>query len=250
MTIEIAQLCFSYGRGGSGLALTEISATALPGRITAVVGPNAAGKSTLLRCIIGSLSPTKGSVLIDGIPVHRMKTRRLAHTVAYVPQRPTVSAAFTVRQVVELGRHALPPSNKRIDDALRATDLLHEVDRLYAQLSVGQQQRASLARALAQLESPPHGSHLVLDEPTSALDLQHISQCMRLLRNIADAGSAIIWAVHDLRLAVAHADDCWLMDAGRLVAAGPVDRVLTQENIARVFRVNNEEANFWASKGG
>ena len=93
MTIAIEQLGHVYGRHR---ALEGVVVEAAPGRITAVIGPNAAGKSTLLRCIIGALRPSEGRALIDGVPAHRLTARRLARRVAYVPQRPQVAASFMV----------------------------------------------------------------------------------------------------------------------------------------------------------
>ena len=111
-----------------------------------------------------------------------------------MPQRSTVSAAFTVREVVELGRFALPPSRRRVDQALADLDLQEGADRPYPALSVGQQQRVTLARAVAQLASD---GHLVLDEPTSAMDLRHVRDTMKLLRRLADGGATVLVALHD-----------------------------------------------------
>ncbi len=160
MSLLIDQLSFSYGRVE---ALQGVTVEANSGKLTAILGPNASGKSTLLKCVIGSLKPLKGAVLIDGKPAHAMKARDLARRVAYVPQRSTVSAAFTVREVVELGRYRLPRRSSRVDDAIKRLELVEIAGREYSALSVGQQQRVMLARALAQIE--PDGL-LILDDPT------------------------------------------------------------------------------------
>jgi iron complex transport system ATP-binding protein len=240
VTLAVEQISHAYRRVG---ALTEISAQATAGRITAVIGPNAAGKSTLLRCIIGGLRPTQGCVLIDGEPAHRLKTMQLARRVAYVPQRSVVSASFTVREVVELGRYALPPSRRRVDEALAQLDLVEIADRPYPALSVGQQQRAALARAVAQLAGD---GHLILDEPTSAMDLRHVREAMLLLRRLADGGATVLVAVHDLMLAASAADECWLLDRGRLAASGPARDVMNLERLHEVFGVGFE----WVSRPG
>jgi iron complex transport system ATP-binding protein len=99
------------------VVLRGVSIEARPGRITAVLGPNASGKSSLLRTVIGALRPRAGKVLIDDVTAHRLRGRMLAERVAYVPQRSLVSAAFTTRQVVELGRYALPMRPGIIDEA-------------------------------------------------------------------------------------------------------------------------------------
>lgn len=234
MAIVIEHLDYSYGRLG---VLRNVSACARPCRITAVIGPNAAGKSTLLRCIIGAIKPQAGRVLVDGVTVHSQPPRRLAQRIAYVPQRPVVSAAFSVRQVVELGRYALAANPARVDQAISRLDLVEVADRPYRALSVGQQQRVSLARACAQLA--PDG-YLVLDEPTSAMDLRHVSDCMRLLRDLAGFGATVLMAVHDLSLAAAIADEIWLLDDGRMVASGEVDEVMNVDSLSEVFGVGFE----------
>ncbi len=231
MTIAINNLSFAYRRIS---ALANVTVRADPGRIVAVLGPNAAGKSTLLRCIIGALKPTNGAVLLDGNPVHHLTAHALAQRIAYVPQRSTVSATFTVRQVVELGRYALPSDPRRVTEAIARLDLLDVGQRLYRTLSVGQQQRVTLARAMAQLSA---SGVLVLDEPTSAMDLAHINQSHWLLREIANAGTTVIMAVHDLPLAAAVANESWLLQDGRLVAAGPTCDVLEAQRLRQVFGV-------------
>jgi iron complex transport system ATP-binding protein len=231
MTIVVENVSFAYGRL---VALHDVTARTAAGKITALIGPNASGKSTLLRCVIGVLQPQSGSITIEGKAVRDLSARSLAQFIAYVPQRSIVSAAFTVRQVVELGRYALPPNPRKVDEAIQRLDLADIADRPYPKLSVGQQQRVTLARAIAQLE--PNG-HLILDEPTSAMDLRHISSSMNLLREIARNGANVIVAMHDLSLAASIADDVWLMENSRVIADGPSQSVLDVDRLRRVFGV-------------
>lgn len=231
MTLAIDHLSFAYGRL---IALRDVTVGADAGSIIAVLGPNASGKSTLLRCIIGALRPQSGQVLLDGRPTHRLRPNALAERIAYVPQRSIVSAAFTVRQVVELGRFALPPDAQRVSDSLTALDLADVADRPYRELSVGQQQRVTLARALAQLS--PRGL-LVLDEPTSAMDLAHAGQAFRLLADAARAGTTVVMAMHDLSMAAIVAQHSWLLNGGRLVASGATCEVLEPRRLQQVFGV-------------
>lgn len=240
MQIDIQQLSFAFD---TTPVLDRITVTPSAGAITAVLGPNAAGKSTLLRCLIGGHRPTSGAVTLDGHDAHRLSPYQIARRIAYVPQRSSVSAAFTVRQVVELGRYVLPPSQKRIEGAIERCELVDVADRPYHTLSVGQQQRVTLARALAQHEP---GGALILDEPMSAMDLRHVEHTVRLLQETARRGAAVLIALHDLGLAATIADDAWVLDAGRLVASGGVCDVLTVERLESVFHVpfawvNDEE---------
>ncbi len=236
MSIAVMDVIHRY-KGAGIPAIKGVNAVATPGRITAVIGPNAAGKSTLLRCVIGALVPTSGTVLVDGEPSHRMTTRSLAGRLAYVPQRPQVAAAFTVREVIELGRYALPANRQRVDDTLHRLELDSIADQPFPSLSVGQQQRVTLGRAVAQLG--PKG-HLVLDEPTSAMDLRHAARSTTLLRELADKDVTVVIAMHDLKLAANVSDDCWLLDAGRLVAAGPTAEVMQIDRLQAVFGVRFE----------
>ena len=229
--LTIEHLSYSYGRL---MALSDVTVRADSGCVIAALGPNAAGKSTLLRCIIGALRPSAGGVSLGGRPAHRMKPRAIAQRLAYVPQRSVVSAAFTVRQVVELGRYALSADPRRVDAAIERLDLADVAERPYRALSVGQQQRVTLARVLAQISSD---GVLVLDEPTSAMDLQHAAQTFRLLRELARGGATIIAAMHDLPAAAAIADEAWLLDRGRLVAGGVTCDVLAVERLRKVFGV-------------
>ncbi|MFQ6022320.1 MAG: ABC transporter ATP-binding protein [Acidiferrobacterales bacterium] len=231
MSITIKNLTFSYGRHE---ALKDISMQARPGRITALLGPNAAGKSTLLRCVIGTLKPTAGSALIDGMPSHRLRARQLAARLAYVPQRSIVSAAFSVREVIELGRYALTPDPQKVDDAIARLDLQDIANRPYPELSVGQQQRVVLARAFAQLSA---SGHLILDEPMAAMDLRHVRDAMSLLRELANNDVTVLIAMHDVGLAVSVANDVWLLDRGRMVTHGEIGEVLTTDLLATVFGV-------------
>jgi len=242
MSIVLRNLSFAYGRLP---VLGGIDAEARPGRITALLGPNAVGKSTLLRCMIGTLRSQEGEVLLDGKPAHRLRARDLAARIAYVPQRSVVSAAFTVREVVRLGRYALTRNEQRIESAIAALELDGVADRPYPALSVGQQQRVALARAVAQL---PEGGLLILDEPTSAMDLRHARNCLLLLRRLADQGSTVLIALHDLPAAAAIADDAWLLAVGppgRLAAAGPVEQVMRVDRLEEVFGVAFE----WVKRG-
>ncbi len=232
MSISVENLYFAYG---SRSVLTGITAKAAPGRLTAVLGRNAVGKSTLLRCITGALKPASGLVRIDGMPAHRIPPRNLAVRLAYVAQRPVVSAAFTVRQVIELGRYALPPAPGKVDEVLSQLALEGLSERSFPELSVGQQQRVMLARAVAQLS--PDGC-LILDEPMSAMDLRHVRDVLRLLRELAWSGATILIVLHDVGLAASVADDVWLLQNGGLAAAGAMADVLTLPQLQAVFDIS------------
>ena len=234
MTIKIENLSHSFDKID---ALRDITTNVKPKSITVLIGPNAAGKSTLLRCIIGAIRPRNGKVLIDNKPTHKLSARALAKCAAYVPQRPVVSAAFSVREVVELGRYVLPTNIGKVNEALEQLDLTKLEDRAFQTLSVGQQQRVALARAFAQLSA---NGHLILDEPMSAMDLNYVYKCVDLLRAKADAGATVILALHDLSLSASIADNVFLLDKGKLSLAGDVNEVMQPKHLTKVFGIELE----------
>lgn len=250
MTLSLEQVDFAYTPRGRPV-IESLSATAQSGRITAVIGPNAAGKSTLLRLMAGLLAPDRGRVRLNGTDAHAMDPKTRAQRLAYVPQRPRVDAPFTAAEVVRLGRYAGPRREDAIDRALAQCDLASDRDRVFTTLSVGEQQRAALARALAQVDGRDDAV-LLLDEPTSALDPRHVQRTAEILRRSAHQGRTVVAALHDLVLARRLCDDLWVLASGRLTAAGPVEQVFEPALLERVYgvRFSRAEGVLLPSPGG
>jgi len=227
--------------------IRSVTAELAPGRVCALIGPNAAGKSTLLKLMLGQLDPWEGVIELAGRPVSSLTPGQRAGLVSYVPQKGVVSFAFTVGQVVAMGRYALGDAEEAVDRALAVCDLTDLRDRVFAELSGGQQQRVLLARAVAQ--SAGAGRVMLLDEPASGMDLWHVHQTMRLLGALAKGdgggpderggpgGPGVLVVLHDVNLAARYADDVWLMDAGGLAAAGPWREVMQPKLLESVYRV-------------
>ncbi|MCC6679508.1 MAG: ATP-binding cassette domain-containing protein [Phycisphaeraceae bacterium] len=216
-----------------------MSAELTPGRVTAVIGPNAAGKTTLVKLLLGELRPQSGQVLLNGHDVAAMSEPARARRIAYIPQRGGVQFAFTVRQVVAMGRFVFG-DQRGVVEAIERCDLIDVADQPFAQLSGGQQQRVLAARAMAQLRGTadgPSARGLLADEPTSGMDLRHQLRMMKLLREMAGEGVAVLVVLHDLNLAARYADDVWLMHEGRLVSAGPWSAVLEPRLLEPVYGV-------------
>jgi len=228
---------FAYERGRP--VVSDVSAVIEAGRLHAVIGPNAAGKSTLLRLILGQMAPDTGRITLGDRSVHRLRSRRRAAWMSYVPQRSAISFAFTVEQIVRMSRYALPSDSQAVDDALQLCDLNELMGRPVTNLSVGQQQRVLLARAIAQ--SRGQGRIMLLDEPTSAMDLYHVHHLMSVIRRLADEGLAVVVVVHDLNLASRYADVVWLMDRGTLAAAGDWPDVLRSAVLSPVYGLELDE---------
>jgi len=237
VTLRADRLHFGYRRGEP--VVRDVSLTLEPGRIAAIVGPNGAGKSTLLRLLAGVAAPWSGDVALAGEPIRRMSGRRRARRIAYIEQRATVAGAFTARRVVEFGRYGQGGGAGPIDRALARTETADLADALFNELSAGQQQRISLARALAQLDGADHEPRVLLaDEPVAAMDPRHVALAMALLRELAAAGSAVGVVLHDLTAARRWTDDAILLDAsGRVAAAGPSAETLVPERLEPVFDV-------------
>ncbi|MFI4898603.1 MAG: ATP-binding cassette domain-containing protein [Phycisphaerales bacterium JB059] len=240
MPLIAQDLTFAYRRPRS--VLRGVSLEVLPGQVTSVVGPNGSGKSTLARLLIGRLSPNAGRVLLDGRPVHRVPSRARARRIAFVPQRAALAFAYSVEQVVRFGLIAQgrPPRDALVRRAMERADIAHRAREPFAQLSAGQQQRVTLARAMAQLSgNAPAGERaLIADEPTASMDPRHALTCMELLRDLAADGVGVVLVIHDLSLALRISDRVLLLDAsGRPAAAGPASEVLTPAVLRPVFGV-------------
>jgi iron complex transport system ATP-binding protein len=220
-----------------------LSCTFTPGRVTAIVGPNGAGKTTLLRLLLGLVSPDHGSARLDDQPVDRLAPAQRARRMAYIPQRSSVAFAYSVRQIVAMGKYAVGSSDSRsVEHALERTRMSDLADRPVHTLSAGQVQRVALARALAQLgtasDTPDHGRYLLADEPTGAMDPWHTLHTLGLLRDLALGGLGIVIVLHDLSMAARYADDVLLLDAtGASPGLGPSRDVLSPESLAAVFGV-------------
>ena len=231
LAIRLDDVHFSYQSDWP--VITGCDAVLDPGRLCALVGPNAAGKSTLLRLILGQLKPQRGLVTVHGRPVSDLSSKQRARWVSYVPQRSHCAFTFTVQQVVAMGRHALGIDDSVVDQALEDNDLASLRDSIYTQLSAGQQQRVLLARAMAQASGG--GKVMLLDEPTSALDLFHVHQTMAQLVQLARSGLAVLVVLHDLNLAAQYADDVWILHQGRFAAVGSWQRVLVSSMLEPVY---------------
>jgi iron complex transport system ATP-binding protein len=212
-----------------------------PGRLVALVGPNGSGKSTLLRLLAGVWPPSEGTAALDGVPLARVPRRSLARAVALVPQDTHIAFAFSVREIVAMGRHAHLGRFEReresdraaIADAMARADVAGLADRDATGLSGGERQRVLIARSLA-----AEARHLLLDEPTASLDVAHALDVLALCRRLADDGQAVAVALHDLNLARRFATHAVLLRDGGVVAAGPTDRVLTPAAVSDVFGVS------------
>jgi len=234
----------TYRLGPKSL-LQNVSLTARPGEVLAIVGANGAGKSTLLKLLSGDLKPSAGEVLFEGKNLAYWPAAELARRRAVLTQQHTLALAFEVRELVLLGRYphfgGQPTAHDHavVAAALDLVGLRHLAEREYPTLSGGEQQRAQLARVLAQVWEAEKG-FLLLDEPLTGLDLRHQHQTLAVARQLARRGFGVIAVLHDLNLAAQYADQVLLLHQGRAVASGPPAEVLTPDYIQLVFGIEVE----------
>jgi iron complex transport system ATP-binding protein len=214
--------------------LSEISAAFEPGRVTAVLGANGAGKSSLLRALAALVRPTSGRVLLDGVDVAALPPRERARAIGYLPQEAAVHWNMKVADVVALGRlpHRDGEYEAAIEAALTATGTTGLRDRGVRELSGGERARVLLARALA---GKPRW--LLADEPLAGLDPAHQLDALAIFRAAADEGAGIVVVLHELTLAARLADTIILLKDGEILANGAPVAVLAPDIIARAYGV-------------
>lgn len=209
------------------------------GEITVIIGPNACGKSTLLRALSRLLRPKDGTVVLDGESIHRLPTKQVARLLGLLPQSPIAPDGILVSDLVARGRtpHQSLFQQWSVSDehavraALHATGTADLADRAVDELSGGQRQRVWIAMALAQ-----ETGLLLLDEPTTFLDITHQIEVLDLVAELNRRdGRTIVVVLHDLNLACRYAHHIVAMRDGRIVANGTPHDVITAETMRAVF---------------
>ncbi|MFW5906819.1 MAG: ABC transporter ATP-binding protein [Candidatus Natronoplasma sp.] len=234
MKLEISGVEFSYD---SKPVLKDVDLKLGRKEMLTIIGPNASGKTTLLKCINNILRPEKGSILINGKKLNELGRDQIAREIGHVPQAERESFPTTVFDTVLLGRKPLggwKPSEKDlkvVSETLDKLDLEDAAMRNTGELSGGQKQKVLIARALAQ-----EPDLLLLDEPTSSLDLKHQLEVLDIVKEQINNGISVIMTMHDLNLASRYSDKILMLNDGKIFAAGGKE-VLSQENIESVFGV-------------
>jgi iron complex transport system ATP-binding protein len=217
----------------------ELSVEIPDGSFTVIIGPNACGKSTLLRALSRLLKPTAGTVLLDGSDVHTLPTRTVARTLGLLPQSSTAPDGITVAELVARGRYPHQGLLRRwsaqdervVVESMNATGVGDLADRNVDELSGGQRQRVWIAMALAQ-QTPL----LLLDEPTTYLDIAHQIEVLDLCAELHERqGRTLVAVLHDLNHAARYATHLIAMRDGKVARSGPPGEVLTAELVEDVF---------------
>jgi iron complex transport system ATP-binding protein len=239
--LEARNLAIGYGSRvigrGLNLKITE-------GLVVALLGPNCGGKTTLLKTLLGILPPLGGEVLVQGQSLSAIPIRERARQIAYVPQVYAGTFAFTVEDVVLMGRSAhrsvlTGPSLKDrgiAHTAMARLGIAHLASRPYTMISGGERQLALIARARAQ-----EPRIVILDEPTASLDFGSQGKVMREITSLAAAGLAVAFSTHDPNPALHYVEGAMLIRDGRCLFEGEVHHVLTRENLRALYGADVQE---------
>ncbi|MEV0218791.1 ABC transporter ATP-binding protein [Streptomyces sp. NPDC050704] len=223
---------------GDRIVIDELDVAIPPGVITTVIGPNGCGKSTLLRTLSRLLKPTRGTVVLDGDDIGRLRTRDVAKKLGLLPQSPVAPEGLTVSDLVARGRHPHQSWLRQwssddaavVERALAMTEVSDLADRPVDSLSGGQRQRVWISMTLAQ------GTDLLLlDEPTTYLDLAHAIDVLDLVDDLHESGCTVVMVLHDLNLAARYSDNLIVMREGSILAQGHPRDVITAELLQEAF---------------
>ena len=229
-------------RYGAFAAADQVSFTLEEGQWLMLIGPNGAGKSTLIEAVARGV-PYTGRILLEGRDIQKISARELARRMGVLAQRNTAGYAYTVEEVVRMGRYAygggfLMPRDadeqRKVDEALEATGVADLRHAPVTRLSGGEMQRVFLAQVFAQ-----DPKLLLLDEPANHLDLPYQRQIFSLIGAwLQTPGRAVLSVVHDLNLARRYGTHAVLLNQGKCAAQGAIDGVLTPENLESVYRMD------------
>lgn len=210
------------------------------GTFTALLGPNGAGKSSLLKIISGRVKPQKGIVLLEEQDIQDYKESELALRRAVLPQKSNIQFPYSVKEVVMMGCFAHQQTQAKQEklalEKLDEVNFQYPSNRIYQNLSGGEQQRVQLARVLAQISAPTNTEkYLLLDEPTASLDIAREQQFMQTVKKLCKAGIGVLAVIHDINLAIQYADELVFMKSGRVIQSGATDQIINQKLIEKVY---------------
>lgn len=251
--IELSNIEFSYHPGnGDQFKLDEISAAIEAGEFLVILGPNGSGKSTLLKIISGTLKPGNGIVNLKNKDLKKYSVKEIARLIAFVPQDTFTIFPFSVYEIVMMGRTPYldmfgienEEDHKIVEETLELVGISHLKHKGINEVSGGEAQRAFLARALVQ-----QPKIILLDEPNAHLDIKHQIAFFDLLKKLnREEGLTVIAISHDLNLSAYYSERAILMRQGKIFMDDVKTKVLTEENIQKVFGVKTVVTNQYAEK--
>ncbi len=240
MSIEVKDLCFSYGERE---VLHGVSFKAEQGEFLSILGPNGVGKSTLFRCVLGLLRDYTGSITVEGRDAKSLSIREAAKLVAYIPQSSHPAFNYSVRDIVlmgttsGLGTFSTPKKEdvRRVEEALEKIGISHLAERCFHRISGGERQLALIARALVQ-----RAPVLMLDEPTASLDFGNQLLVLTQARELAREGYTVIQTTHNPEQSYMFSDRILALRGGEVLTEGRPKDVLTSDMMRQLYGVEVE----------
>jgi len=236
MILEVRDLSFHYDV--SRTIFHDVNFSVNKGEVLSLLGANGAGKSTLLNCVANLFVPKSGEILINGQPMAKMRLRDIARVIGYVPQIHTPAYAFTVLEFTVMGRtpyigsFATPNAEdyEMAEKALERMKIMHLRDKAYTEISGGERQQVTIARVIAQ-----QPRLILMDEPTAHLDYGNQYRVVRMIRELADEGFAIIITTHNPEYAIILGDKTAILDRGGQLHVGPAEEKLNAQTLSELY---------------
>ena len=239
---QVAMDHVKFGYNPGKTIIHDLSFTAPPGSLTAIVGPTGAGKSTVMGMISRLIAHDSGLVDFEGKDIGKWKSKELSKRLAILTQSNNIQMKLTVRELVTFGRfpysgnRVTPEDQKIIDRAIHYMELEEFQDRFIDELSGGQRQRALIAMVIAQ-----DTEYVLLDEPTNNLDIYHATNMMKIVRRLCDElGKTVILVLHEINYAAFYSDYICAFKDGKIAKFGTVEEVMTKENLSQIYQVDFE----------
>ncbi|BAE82924.1 ABC transporter ATP-binding protein [Desulfitobacterium hafniense] len=235
--LEVNQAAFAYPSGKT--VFKDVNFTISPGQILSIIGPNGAGKSTLLNCIAGFNTLDRGNIRIEGIPLPKMNRKAIARYIGYVPQIHNPAYGYSIRDFVVMGRapyistFRMPGREDfaKADAAIAAMGISHLAQRPYTDVSGGERQQATIARVIVQ-----EPQIIMLDEPTSALDFGNQLRTVRMIKELAGRGYAIIMTTHNPDQAMMLEGQVGILEKNGRFSVGKAQEIINEETLTELYQ--------------
>lgn len=235
--LKVTDASFAYENGRE--IFSGVSFDMQQGEIMTIIGPNGAGKSTLLNCLVGQAQPQKGEICVGGKNISGLPRKEVAQLIGYVPQEDNPVYGYSVRTFVVMGRTPYintfhMPSKEdfqKADEAMDSLGISHLAERPYTEISGGERQQAALARVVVQ-----EPQLIVLDEPTSALDFGNQMRVLRMVKQLASRGFALIMTTHNPDQAIMLNDKVAIMGGDGSLFIGKADDVIDSGRLSEIYR--------------
>lgn len=238
---EIIKIKDFHGGYKENQVLKDLTVSFEKGSFTAIAGPNGSGKSTLLKYLIKELKPEDNSISIISDDINILSQDEIAKRISFVGQNKKTDYEFTVKELVTLGRYCHKDessSQEIVQRSIKTVGIESLSDKLITQISGGELQLAMLARAICQ-----ESEIMLLDEPVNSLDPYHEYKLMNILKQFSKKGKTVICVLHDINLILEFCDSCILLKDGKIISQGKTEKVITVENIKKVYNINCEILN-------